>query len=269
MMILRSMFLRLVLIPIRFARAISYYGGPLKNILVWLVRSKEHTNYTYDLSPLNKKYLSSFISLVGNISIEQSQRYIAELENNEDLKSHIRSYNRASRRNYLSDDTARYSRRLGWYALVRSMKPKIVVESGTDKGLGACVIAAALKKNDEEGYPGYVYCIDINPVAGYLLADVYAEYGKVLYGDSVEVLQNINENIDIFIEDSYHNPNYELLQYRTIRTKLSDNAILIADNAHSCDALFIFAQEISKRFLFFQEEPNAHWYPGGGIGVAY
>ena len=120
------------------------------------MKSKEHTNYTYDISPLNKKYLSSFISVVGNIRIELAQEYIEELENNEELKSHIKSYTRASRRNYLSDGIARYGRRLGWYALVRSMKPKKVVETGTDKGLGACVIAAALKKNDEEGYRGYI-----------------------------------------------------------------------------------------------------------------
>ena len=31
-------------------------------------------------------------------------------------------------------------------------KPKIVVETGVDKGLGACVLTAALMKNSEEGY---------------------------------------------------------------------------------------------------------------------
>ena len=35
-----------------------------------------------------------------------------------------------------------YGRRLGWYALVRALKPRTVVETGADKGLGSCVLAA-------------------------------------------------------------------------------------------------------------------------------
>ena len=32
------------------------------------------------------------------------------------------------------DPVARYGRRMGWYALVRAMKPKVVIETGVEKG---------------------------------------------------------------------------------------------------------------------------------------
>ncbi len=41
--------------------------------------------------------------------------------------------------------------------------PRLVVESGVDKGLGTAVLAAALLRNADEGHPGRVTGIDINP----------------------------------------------------------------------------------------------------------
>ena len=43
---------------------------------------------------------------------------------------------------------------IGWYSLIRATRPKIVIETGVDRGLGTAVIAAALKRNAEEGFPG-------------------------------------------------------------------------------------------------------------------
>ena len=81
-----------------------------------------------------------------------------------------------------------FGRRLGWYAVARAMKPRVVVETGVERGHGALLLCAALLRNAAEGAPGRYYGTDINPSAGWLLAGRYAETGKILYGDSIASL---------------------------------------------------------------------------------
>ena len=169
----------------------------------------------------------------------------------------------------MADKTAYFARRVGWYALARALRPKTIIETGVDKGLGACVLTAALKRNNEEGYEGRYYGIDINPKAGYLLSGDYANYGCILYGDSIEVLNKFNGNIDLFINDSDHSENYEANEYKTIADKLSKSAVILGDNSHCTDKLLEFSLEQNRQFVFFQETPKDHWYPGAGIGISF
>jgi predicted O-methyltransferase YrrM len=260
---------RMILIPYRLQIALMYYWAPLKNIFSWSIRSREYTNFTYDLDDLNREYLAAFVAVVTTVETQTIQGYITELEQDENLRIHIEKLTHLSGERYVADPRARYGRRLGWYAFVRATKPKLVIETGVDKGLGSCVITAALMKNTEEGCPGYMYGTDINPKAGYLLQTPYNQYGRILYGDSIETLKGLSGPIDLFINDSDHSATYEMNEYKIVADKLADNAIIIGDNAHCGDELFKFAQMTHRNFLFFQEKPKNHWYFGAGIGVAF
>ncbi|MDD4914420.1 MAG: class I SAM-dependent methyltransferase [Methylococcales bacterium] len=195
--------------------------------------------------------------------------YFAELEEDEALKNHIQKQVSQSKWAIMADKTARFGRRKGWYALVRIIKPGIVIETGVDKGLGACLITSALMKNTAEGYPGHYYGTDINPKAGYLLTDNYKNYGEVLYGDSIESLKAFQKPIDIFINDSDHSADYEAEEYETIKDKLSPAAIILGDNSHGNDKLLNFSIKYQRHFLFFKEQPANHWCPGEGIGISF
>jgi hypothetical protein len=124
-------------------------------------------------------------------------------------------------------------------------------------------------RNGEEGSPGYYYGTDINPKAGYLLSTPYTKFGKILYGDSIESLQKLQDGIDVFINDSDHSAEYEQREYETVKAKLSPSAIILGDNAHTNDKLLKFSLATGRQFVFFQEKPLHHWYPGAGIGIAF
>ncbi|MFH0910390.1 MAG: class I SAM-dependent methyltransferase [Planctomycetota bacterium] len=253
----------------RVRTAARYFKEPLRHLFRWLFLSRETTNFTYDLTPANKRYLASTIADVLGRRSEEIAAYLAELEEDQELRNHIRAATQSSRESDTADSTARYGRRLGWYAFVRALRPKIVVETGVDKGLGSCVIAAALRKNAREGHPGYYYGTDINPRAGYLLSGPYEAYGEILYGDSIASLATLDKTIDLFINDSDHSAAYEEKEYAAVAEKLSHGAIVLGDNAHCTDRLLNFAQATDRHFLFFREEPRKHWYPGAGIGIAF
>jgi predicted O-methyltransferase YrrM len=249
--------------------ALSYARRTFSNLFTWMLKSRETTNFTYDLEDRNKRYLASLIADVTNQPFEVIESYIREVETDSALHKHIRDSTVKSDQALIADKDVRYGRRVGWYALVRSLKPRVVVETGVDKGLGACLLTAALRKNATENHQGRYFGTDIDPAAGYLLSGEYANYGRILYGDSIESLRTLEGEIDLFINDSDHSSKYEADEYRTIAHKLSKDAIILGDNSHATDALLEFSLETNRHFVFFQEKPKDHWYPGAGIGISF
>lgn len=261
--------LRLLVMPLRLRSAASYCAGRMSLVARWLLKSREHTNFTYHLTDLNQRYLAHFLGIVCNRPAEAMAGYMREVMEDVELRDHIVGHTCRSKRNFLADDEPRFARRVGWYAIVRAMRPTVVVETGVDKGLGACVLAAALRRNSAEGYPGRYLGTDINPKAGYLLQAPYDQHGEILFGDSIESLKTLTCEIDLFINDSDHSVDYEMREFETVAKRLSPKAIVIGDNSHFSDKLVSFAERTQRSFLFFQEQPKDHWYPGGGIGAAY
>ena len=259
---------RLSLIPYRFILSTRYLLPKISHQLGWLFSSKETTNLTYDIEDLNQKYLVNFIANLTNTSFSIIENYMHEIKNNSDLENHLKELIKNSEESYKADINIKYGRRIGWYALIRTLKPKVVIETGVDKGLGSCIITSALKKNIEEGYLGKYYGTDINPKAGYLFTFPYNKYGQIIYGDSIESLTRMTQTIDLFINDSDHSAKYEGMEYETIHKKLSKNAIIVGDNSHITEELFKFSQKTNRKFYFFKEIPKNHWHQGAGIGIS-
>jgi predicted O-methyltransferase YrrM len=246
-----------------------YFLRKLLLVPPWLVASREITNFTYDLTEQNRSYLANAISAVTGVAVAQIESFLSEPENDNELLAHITSLTHASRRRTISDLVPRFGRRLGWYAFVRATKPKLVIETGVDKGLGSVLLCAALLRNKAEGQEGRYCGTDINPEAGFLLAGKWAHTGEILYGDSIESLRGISGPIDLFVNDSDHSADYELEEYRAVEAKLSRDAIILGDNSHISKSLCTFARETGRKFLFFAEQPLGHWYPGAGIGMCF
>ncbi len=239
-----------------------------KQLSKWVLFSKETTNYTYDLKKLNKKYLISFVSEVTGKEFKKVTKYLEEIEKDKQLRDHIIYQTQKSKTRNVSDPIPKFARRIGWYMIARITKPKIIIETGVDKGLGSCILTAALRKNTKEGFPGYYYGTDIEKKAGELLCGEYAKYGRILYGDSIESLKKFNKKIDLFIQDSDHSPDYEMKEYEVIQSKLNNSAIIIGDNCHTTDKLLKFALQTNRRFFLFNEYPKDHWCEGAAIGIA-
>ena len=255
--------------PDRLSLALSYIEPRLLEVFDWLFTSNETSNFTYHLTEMNIEYLSCFVATVASVKREQAREYIREIQEDQELKNHVLRV-ASSATHYIDiDRNFDFGRRLGWYAIARAMKPKVIVETGVEQGLGSLVLTAALKRNAAEGAPGIYRGTDINPKAGYLFQGIYREFGEILYGDSIHSIQALDTRIDLFINDSDHSADYEAREYETVASKLSERAIVLGDNAHVTDKLYTFAARTGRKFLFFREQPRHHWYPGAGIGAAY
>ncbi|HET6280464.1 MAG TPA: class I SAM-dependent methyltransferase [Polyangia bacterium] len=249
--------------------ALTYYERRLAALVLWLHCSLEENNFTYDLTVRNRRHLAHFVaSFVDRPAVEIDQ-YLRELQDDNDLRAHYaREIPRYGQLAPL-EAQLRVGRRAGWYAVVRATKPRVVIETGVERGHGAITLTAALLRNRAEGHPGRYYGTELRVGEGKLLCGPYAEVGEILYGDSATTLERFNQPIDLFINDSDHSADYEAREYRIVDSKMSPRGIILSDNAHATDALLDFAAVSNRQYLFFREEPADHWYPGAGIGAAW
>ena len=236
----------------------------------WLFTSREHHNYTYELTKLSREHLAWFVSITCAVPVATVRGYFAELDNDDPLRDHIASATAASARRGLADKQVRYARRIGWYAIVRAKRPAHVVETGVDKGLGTCVIAAALLRNTAEGSPGTVTSLDINPEAGYLArSEPWSEVVDLVIGDSIASIGALDRKVDMFLHDSNHSTAHERREFQAVETKLAPGGLLLTDNVTVTNVLAEHAERTGRRFLAYRETPADHWYAGDGIGLAW
>jgi predicted O-methyltransferase YrrM len=251
--------------PVRFAAVARHDARVVGRSARWLAGSREHTNFTYDLTPRNLEHLAWWLSGITGEPVQQSRAYIAEVLHDDELREHVRTATADSSRRGLADRTVRFGRRVGWYALVRSLRPERVVETGTDKGLGSVVLAAALLRNGA----GRLTTIDVNEESGYLVTGRYGTVVDRVVGDSVTEIGRLDGGVDVFLHDSLHTFEYETAEFAAVEPLLRPGAVVLSDNAHDSDALSTWAEATGRSFSFFDERPAGHWYPGDGIGAAW
>jgi hypothetical protein len=234
-----------------------------KSSIPWLFRSKEFANFTYDLTAANKDYLAWFVANICDISVKDVYGYFNELETNSLLDAYIQAGLANHRRGNEIDREAFFGRRLGWYAIVRAVKPQLVVETGTEKGLGSLVLPEALIQNGS----GRLITVDMEPSSGLLIGAKYDGVIQRVIDDSLVAISQIDQ-IDLFIHDSDHSAEHEAQEFELLQSRLSVNGIVLSDNSHATTELAKWSLRQGRRFMYFAEEPLDHWYPGAGIGVS-
>jgi hypothetical protein len=228
-----------------------YVAPPFLASIRWSITANELGNFTYNISDRNLRYLLHAAATVSGCKLSTLEGYASELMSNR-----------------VVIESGLPGRRIGWYVFARLLKPRLIVETGVDRGLGSVVLCEALLMNAREGFDGRYIGTDINQCAGKLMRPEHDAVGHILYGDSLESLKTLSGPIDLFINDSDHSADYEYREYQTVYPKLSSTAMIIGDNSHSSNSLMRFSEETGRKFLFFKEEPDNHWYPGAGIGIS-
>lgn len=256
--------------PLRVAKrliiALQYLLPGLSQSLSWAFRKSEDSNFYYDLTGINYRHLGHFIATATGKSPSEIFGYMDELKNSSRYAEAVAEYR--SQNKSQSGTTMQPGRRLGWYALIRVVKPTVVLETGVHQGVGALAICLALEQNAAEGHFGSYVGTDINPKAGGLITDLGFSFANVHIGDSINALGHLSEQVDIYISDSDHSSGYEFDELIAASNKLSKSAIVISDNAHATDVLEKWSMSENREFYFYAEKPSNHWYPGAGIGLS-
>jgi hypothetical protein len=232
------------------ARIVRHYGGALSEHVGYVLFDPEVENFTYAID--NRDELRAWLDeLCGG------GRYVDELDSDDRLRAELR---RRLRWRPANKGEPLFGRRAGWYAIVRALKPRHVVETGMHDGLGSTALLAALERNSE----GRLVSIDPKPGTGWLVPDRLHHRWSRIRATSYDALPAVGE-IDLFIHDSLHIPECERWE---LETGAEHGArTLLSDNAHAADTCARFAADHDAAFTVWRERPQGHFYPGGGIGV--
>jgi len=141
------------------------------------------------------------------------------------------------------------------YALVRSLRPSVVLETGVANGHSSFFLLNAMRANDH----GTLHSIDRSPEVGSLLASEERERWSlhVLQAKSLKrsFLQILNElpPIDLFLHDSDHTYPWQSFELRVALKKLAPGGILASDDCDGCNAFLDFCQGVGLRPVILVE----------------
>jgi len=233
------------------ARIVRSHGRRVSAELPYVLFDSETDNFTYEIA--NPAELGEWLDeLFG------AGEYLSELDEDAELESELRA---RLRWRPSAKSRALFGRRAGWYAIVRAIRPRRVVETGTHNGLGSTALLAALDRNQS----GDLVSIDPRPGAGWMVPARLRGRWRPVRATSHAALESAGP-IDLFIHDSLHTPECEGWELETA-ARLGAS-VLISDNAHSADTCRVFATEQGGTFAIWRERVKDHWYPGAAIGVA-
>jgi predicted O-methyltransferase YrrM len=241
-----------------YPKAVALHPGAS---LRYLLRDREFTNLTYEIDNLEE--LVDFLAAGLDLSRETVAAYVEEPLADLALLELLRD---ALQKRPDRNGEPRFGRRLGWYAIVRALRPELVVETGVHDGLGSALLLRALERNGSGRLLGF----DVDPESGWLVpASLRSRYELVL-GDVRRTLPRslASQAVGVFVHDSLHTYEHERFELETALAHADPGIVLVSDNAHATTALADVAREHRLRFALFRERPRDHFYPGAGLGMA-
>lgn len=228
--------------------------------LTYLLRGRELTNLTYDIENLDE--LAAFVANGLDHPVDEISEFIREPLEDEVFLDDLRAL---LRRRPDRNPDPRFGRRLGWYAIVRALKPFLVVETGVHDGLGSALLLQALERNGSGRLLGF----DVDPGSGWLVPERLRARYEFVAGDIRSTLAETLDGraVEFFIHDSLHTYEHERFEFETALRHAVHGVVLASDNAHVTTALSDVCEIRDLRFALFVERPRDHFYPGAGLGL--
>jgi hypothetical protein len=242
------------------AASVRRVGAPLLANWRFVLTDPETANFTYELA--NEGELAAWVADVAGVLETEAAAIVAEPRADGELRARLRSA--TARHRLWSKPEPPFGRRAGWYALVRLIRPELVVETGVHDGLGSLLLLRALERNGGGGLVSF----DINPTAGWLVgSDPRWDFRLEPAIDGLAEVLRGGPGVGLFIHDSLHSYDNERAELELGAARLASNGVLITDNAHGTRALADVCRSHGLRYSEFVERPCGHFYPGGVTGA--
>jgi predicted O-methyltransferase YrrM len=241
------------------ARAVQRSDQPIREHWQLVLTSPEPDNYTYEIG--NEPDLAMWAATVTGCELDLARAFVGEPHEDAELTARLR---RATAGHWLwSKRLPPFGKRLGWYALARALRPRLVVEVGAHDGLGSLLLLRALERNAQEGSPGKLVSFDINPSSGWLVGAHPLWQLRIQSSDAgmAHALSGAGP-LDLFIYDGWHTYAAESADLEVAAAHLSSEGLLVSDDAQVTRALSELCRRMGFAYFEFQELPVGHFYPG-------
>ena len=170
----------------------------------------------------------------ADLPYAEVMRYRRELRDDREFQEHLKSC--------LHDVPYIFPEAAEVYAVVRAIKPDVIVETGVASGLSSAHILRALAANGT----GTLHSIDLPNVqegsvlpkgrtSGWIVPDALRGRWKLQIGDSRKLLPELLGTlgrVDIFLHDSDHSYEHMAFEFAQAVPRLADGGLLMSDDVH-------------------------------------
>ena len=191
--------------------------------------------------------------------------WLAETDGFVATERSIRAAHRAGGRSFY----AQFRAPLDLYALVRALRPSVVVETGVSSGVSSAHLLLALRKNRT----GRLISIDLpsfqkgptlrrgeSPVcippgrsSGWAVPATLRNGWDLRIGPAQELIPEVarrERRVDLFLHDDLHTPEHLAFELRTLRRRFRPGSIVLADNTvWTGDAFPRFARSVGVPYF--------------------
>ncbi len=198
-------------------------------------------NPRYTLRSLTQEAFATderFFARVSDSNIASLRRFLDEPFRDAVFYGHLRESERIFSEAKITSADLYAKKVLLQYALVRAVKPSVILETGVASGVSTAFMLLALKNNNH----GRLDSIELGDTAylptgrepGWIVPDWLRDRWQMHVGDSRSLLGPIArtlEPIDIFIHDSLHTYEHMMFEFDEAYPSLRAGGVLIADDA--------------------------------------
>jgi predicted O-methyltransferase YrrM len=246
------------------ARSVRSSNASLTRHWRFVLLSPEPHNFTFEIANLDE--LAQWAAAVADSSFDHAQAALDEVARDAVLAARLRAA--TSGRWWWTTRAPAFGKRLGWYALARMLRPRLVVEVGVDDGLGSLLLLRALERNAAEDHPGRLVSFDVNPAAGWLV-DGRSLWDLRIESSSVGLPRLLEQEgeLDLFIYDGWHSHAAERADLESAFPRLRPDGVLLSDDSQVTRALPEFCVEHGLELFEFHEIPLEHFHPGAVLAA--
>ena len=242
----------------------GFRADPL-NSLRYVLFDPETHSYSFELGNVGE--LGEFLEGVTGTAAEVIAGYVDEALADPELTQRLR---RRVRWRFDFKRSMPLGNRLLWYALLRAVKPRYVVETGIHQGLGSLMLLRALERNAEEGVDGELTSIDLDPGSGWLVPEGLRARWTPVFGDIEADLEEAlgGRHVDVFIHESDHNEPLQRFEFSTALDHAADTLYVIDSSGVELPVLRDLCATRGGEHRLFVERPRRHFYRPPGTAVA-
>ena len=151
------------------------------------------------------------------------------------------------------------------YCICHLLRPTLVVETGVARGVTSAFILRALAENGK----GHLYSIDLPTLhrkaesfTGTAIPEELKGRWTLRLGDSQHMLPRLLQQIgaiDMFIHDSRHTYQHQMMEYTIVWPYLQSGGVLISDDVYN-DAFIEFSEAQESQPLVVAQPGGTGWY---------
>jgi hypothetical protein len=252
----------------RKARNVAESGGrgamSYRQLAGYVLWSPEVGDYSYDID--DHESVVAFTAELLDVTPDRARQLVAECLEDEQLRRDIDGHRRPA----LLPRHPPIGPRILWYAVVRLVRPQLVVETGVWYGIGSTVLLRALERNESEGHAGRLLSFDPDPTAGWVVPARHRDRWTLVRATTEAALHASlrGRRVDVFVHDTPSLYERERGEFETAIESAAPLCVLISGNGNNTRALPDLCAEHDLDYRLVEYGAREHFYRPRGTGVA-